>query len=284
MAWMELEAKTWPELLEHLRTVSKSHLISCRGAPGGHKAILSSIDVVFGESGADATMKAALERLALERFHQQAPAHLPEYQREILRDPVSALAIMRHHGGPTRLVDWTGSVWVGAFFALQKDFDKDAVLWVFRRDKFDMAVARMYGLQTPHALPPRGEGARARYPGVFFPDDEPRFDDWIVHVYTFGPKFPRLIVQQGHFTIGSRLGLDHAEVIDRVLSSKCADEEPDHWKICISKNVKRQGLIELEQMGITGASMYPGIDGVCTYLREFVAFGHMDDGVRKWSS
>ncbi len=57
-----------------------------------------------------------VERRVLIAFHRAARLHgvnIPE------NDYLDWLAMLQHHGGPTRLLDFTRSFWVGVFFAIQ---------------------------------------------------------------------------------------------------------------------------------------------------------------------
>ena len=68
-----------------------------------------------------------LEFSIIESFKRQAPAlalDLPPYD-----DPVSWLFLMQHHGLPTRLLDWSESVLVALYFAVEDEADKDGELW-----------------------------------------------------------------------------------------------------------------------------------------------------------
>lgn len=42
---------------------------------------------------------------------------------------VEWLALMQHYGAPTRLIDFTSSIFVALHFALDGSYDKDSVIW-----------------------------------------------------------------------------------------------------------------------------------------------------------
>ncbi len=284
MAWTLKRASSWPDLRQLLIEIGGHGGLSCHGDPKGRDELMSSIDYVFREASTPLAVRYSLEQIALERFLGQAMTHLPASQFDYLDDPVSALILMRHHGGPTRLLDWSESVWIAAYFAVRFDHSDDASIWVFDRYALTASVGAKFPAQTKYAVESRP--GRASYPGVFFPDDPfPKLEPWVVWLYRGVNKFPRLVAQQGHFTIASRLGLDHGPLIDDLLSTPQPDDPPayPHTRIQISKAAKADAMHALERMGITGASMFPGIDGVCGHISELMRFGHLDRGVQRWS-
>ena len=50
------------------------------------------------------------------------------------RDTVEWMALMQHHGAPTRLLDWSTSPYVAAFFALEEAVDPTATCAIWAID------------------------------------------------------------------------------------------------------------------------------------------------------
>src|SRR4051812_24037931 len=93
-----------------------------RGAADAGAALLTSLDRL---GGGQPHSKADLESHILRNFIRYSRPHLgrdPENDWEHL---VSA----QHHGAPTRLLDWTYSPLVAAFFATRPGADRDRVIW-----------------------------------------------------------------------------------------------------------------------------------------------------------
>lgn len=96
---------------------------------------------------------------AFKEFKKVARPHLA-YEP---RSDIEWMAIAQHHGLPTRLLDWTQSLLVAAFFAVEKAFDQDGIIYCIKgipeirteKDEanklFDLTQTRMYN--PPHISP-----------------------------------------------------------------------------------------------------------------------------------
>jgi hypothetical protein len=275
MPWLDItpQRADWPSLRELLYRIGESDRLACRGqaADYGKGTLYSTLDRALMQSGISGELAATVERVSIQRFYQLAPNYLPPQELSHLSDGPSLLTLMRHYGAPTRLVDWTESIWIAVFSAAGQDWDDDGIVWIFDRQEFDRRIAERFGNQVIHVT----ETARrdgTPLPAVCLYD----LGVWVCRMESLGPRIPRVIAQQSMFTIGSRLGIDHARFIDQVTP----DDADLKRLVRIPRDLKPKILKELARMGITANSLFPGIDGVGEALQAFAHYAALDDAVQ----
>jgi hypothetical protein len=157
-------------------------------------------------------------------------------------DDFQWMALMQHHGAPTRLIDFTWSPYVAAFFALERTL-ADGVVWA-------MNPARV--VRSRASKPARMD---LRLPGQFakfFLKGDRRFI-WMGEPQTMNR---RLIAQSGTFAVPGVLDLP----VEEILSDR--DQENILTKIVLTNTVREVGMRELYRMNITYATLFPDLDGL----------------------
>lgn len=171
------------------------------------------------------------EELAIQRFINSAHLYLdyrpPEDQT------LEWLAIMQHYGAPTRLIDFTFSPYVAAYFALESGV-KDAVIYCIATKKSSSLI-----------------------------DDIKNFklNENKSTLYIFEPEHPsqRLLAQQGVFLVPGTLKKSHDEILDLMKDNK------DEFiiKLRIPKKIREEGLNRLRKYNINSSILFPGLEGFC---------------------
>lgn len=204
---------------------------------------------------------AALEREALTAFCAKAHLFLsPSLVNKIYTTPCW-WAVMQHHGAPTRLLDWSASPYVAAYFAALHNPRADGVVWMFCRNRLKEYFSHRHG--TP--------------PDFSTTDAAAWYEDKLEELCGNNAVAPlefqyvtseRIAAQQGRFTMCFDVRQEHDCVIGQI------GEGCEHVRrIAIPAEKKAEFLLRLREMNITGASLFPGVDGLGQAVSEIVSVG-----------
>ena len=193
------------------------------------------------------------ERRAIRIFRRKA--HIYVSDGAALDDDLRVLAMMQHHGGATRLLDFTKSPFVAAFFALESSTGESVVyalntpaLWT-TGPSFDPSLTRA-------AIDPRIPGHFDRYfidnrhPLVWF--GEPAEMD------------QRLVAQSGLFVLPGLLD----QPLESLLANYEQSGEPLLVRIVLDPGMRQQAIRELYRMNITHATLWPDLDGLARSINQ----------------
>ena len=164
--------------------------------------------------------------------------HVPERD-----DDFQWLALMQDHGAPTRLLDFTWSPYVAAFFALHNATD-EGVIWACNPveiDKASEADLEKPGNFRKHFL----TGSRSFV--------------WMGEPHAMNR---RLIAQSGTFLVPGVLD----KSIESILKEYPKPRETLIKFILPADKIREKGMRELYRMNITQATLFPDLDGLARSL------------------
>jgi hypothetical protein len=265
MSWHVRQVETWHQLINQfywLSNLSPDHTkvtFLYRGQANASWSLRSSLSRMLFRQGIDELRGLSLEQRAVGIFKSQAHLHIGNLDRPLFGDQLLFWwPLMQHHRAPTRLVDWTESPYVGAYFAAEDHWDSDGVIWVIlARDLMDGAMLK---------FPTLKDDEHAEFLSACLKPGAPE----CVNVIRPDPLSNRMVAQQGWFTLCSNILADQAQAIPDGIES---DRRQNLLKIVIPKRLKPEILLRLRMMNITASSLFPGVDGLGRSIEEFIRAG-----------
>ncbi len=187
-------------------------------------------------------------------FRRKAHHFLPAPPEQ--EDAFEWLALMQHHGAPTRLLDFTWSPYVAAFFALERasvhEEDKvDAAVWAVHPPSADNRKLRTIRASQLDPVDDIGPWTPGNYERYFVPNEQQ------VAIYGEPPRMNRrLIAQSGTFVMPGVLDRPVEELIPAATTKFVLD----------AAAFRRRALTELYNMNISHATLFPDLDGLARSL------------------
>lgn len=181
-------------------------------------------------------------------------AHLLATYLPIEGDAFEWLALMQHHGAPTRLLDVTWSPFVAAFFALERA-TKDAAIWAICPPRLTSGRVRTIRASQKDEPDEIGPWVQGNYEKYFLPGDRQ-----MVMIGEPQRMNQRLVAQSGSFLMPGVLDRPVEEIILEQAGSSAI------VKFVLPASVRREGMRALYAMNITNATLFPGVDGTAKSL------------------
>lgn len=211
--------------------------------------------------------KQRFELNIIEAFKREAPAltpRVPNYD-----DRLAWLFFMQHHGLPTRLLDWTDSVLIGLYFAVDSYEDCDGELWSMHPlmlNKLTFKKASLPLQSNPRVLAIADEPffknhevllEKYRKKGCD-PDQFPQFPIAIEPpIY-----FPRMVTQMSMFTIHPK-PQKGSKTIPELLT-----DERHLVRYIIPADCKEKLASDLSSLEIKRHTLFPDLDSLSADIVE----------------
>jgi hypothetical protein len=246
----------------HPAISSVSELFECLQSPPFNDAKWA-----FRGQSTDRLLTASIERIAIRpgvaedyverEFRRRAHQYVPDVPGAL--DDLEWLALMQHHGAPTRLLDWSRSSQVAAFFAAQSAKSSEPfVIWAVDRESVNAEAAEMLSLSGPDNDLSSRENFRKMYR-----DQQPDELFLIAAVQPYRMN-ERLTIQQGLFLCANRpLFLFRRCFIGLLLHASKSHKPSAQWlhKLVIAPETRLEVLTALQKINISAATLFPGLDG-----------------------
>ncbi len=200
-----------------------------------------------------------LRLLFVRHYHEHS-------QKQILHDDyLRWLALMQHHGAPTRLLDWSYSILVATYFAIEHATD-DAAVWsidnAWLRSSASAAF-NAHGISESSMNVVRGratqEEARERFNELFLQN---KFT--LVRAMSPFYRDTRLTAQQGTFICPGNVKISFMDNLNGM-----APGTDGVTKYIIPRALHRDWLCQLYFANVTNSSLFPGLDGFSRMLNTF---------------
>ena len=229
-----------------------------RGQPSETFRLLSTIGRQYEYAHRTKVFSPDDERQLLHRFRRRAYPHQPRLLRA-----GEALFLARHHGLPTRLLDWTANPLFGLYFASTERPTENGTVWAMHRrkgclglDAFEFAdlssEKNVFGL---YATDPAGATTQ-----------RVTTNEAVKLIYPFLSS-PRIVAQDAAFTFHSnpwRPLEEYARV--RFQSDKLDIDTLYRWRIPAPR--KHRIVADLSGLGVTHRLVFPDLDGIARSIWE----------------
>lgn len=232
----------------------------------------------------DKIMPAAYEQRMMEEFQWKYPSyeksHIPKAE-----EAIEWLSLMQHYGSPTRMLDFSYSMYIAMFMAIDGSFAPKSAIWALNKHVLNSKVFAKFmkefntNVATGHELEEfiykeATDAINSRYAM-----NNGNVDNYL---YLTRPHLSndRINRQQGLFVIPSSIEVSFEDILKDYYDGSFQGEmrfddvvrmSVDHrygqhtvavLKIGIPRKLKYGISNVLRQMNITSETMYPGLDGL----------------------
>lgn len=236
---------TWAQFKEWAMTMRREHGAAIFRGHGNNAFRLKTTLHRAGMQRVDRYCQSMLRD-----FHSHAEAHLnTRFDLENGADYATVMGLAQHHGLPTPMLDWTDSPYIAAFFAFSDAVDNSA-------SRPDATHIRIYAItrEFVESLSPERIVL-------------PRIAPYVANLAISARLNQRLYAQRGRFLVTNVSDLE-----EHLLEGEKKFALKFLYAADVPISFAAEALEELQFLGLSAASLFPGLDGVSRMLRYQMSF------------
>jgi FRG domain len=258
-SWPVKKLNSVDEVFDELMQLQGKGWLS-RGQSRRYKTMKPCIDRKEFE-GLSRIRKLKYERQSIDRFRSTARYFASVGEERAGIDDVITLAVLRHYGVPTRLLDWSASPYVAAYFAVSGHDHLDGEIWSFSEPDYAIEGKKQWRKWPLTTTDHSGDDDKFEAGLTAFSRGEP-VEDWIIAVF-YPEGFPRQNAQHGAYTMTARFDIDHANKLRELLI-----DESRFRRYVLKAELKKRIRRKLQRhQNICRGSLYPDSAGAAETVK-----------------
>jgi hypothetical protein len=262
MAWPNQKIKSWKEFTDIVDKyldrgpLDDDGFCLFRGQSNAEWSLQPSIARALGGLRADKVHDA--EKSALDLFRKQAHRFIDLRGIRNQEDPLEWWPHMQHYKAPTRLLDWTASPYVAAYFAVAGHREVSGAVW------FVGSSVNLWNKMEEQY--PLGKVLDAN--NYLRLSDRHLFGKLPPRIFVMYKAYDdsRMFAQQGHYTFCLKPLADQGAEIERVYGK--TSDIGLYGQYLIPPHLKPEFFKQLYLMNISANSLFPGLDGIGLSIAE----------------
>lgn len=285
-AFVETKINEWNDLFLLNQEFMSNYIF--RGQGDSHWALKTSLERLIENHHPTSSRDKSLYHIYENEMIKEFKWKFPSYEKILIPkddEYIEWLSIMQHFGAPTRLLDFSQSMYIALFMAMDNSYYDEFSIWCLNKNKLTEPLIAKYcednnknsvsADQLSDLTYKMANEAIARQPLIVDNNMEKL-------LFVVKPKMcnERISRQQGLFLVPSTVNVPFEDILQRYYNEDnyfTSDiEDLKNWtnsgqitkysisvlKINIGKKEKLRLTNALNQMNITSETMYPGLEGL----------------------
>jgi len=247
-----------------LRVEGKKWLF--RGQTNAEWGLETTLERLARRFSIDFSELSKIEQGLLRKFQREASLYISTPPNK--NDNMQWLALMQHHGSPTRLLDWTYSFFVATYFAFETaKLDSYCAIWMIDYDWLREKTKESVPDYIRSFIEKDEDIKKPKTVKAIIDNSPPSSTVCRINPFHLNE---RLVLQQGTFLVPGDVTKSFMDNFYGLCSSETSR---DHFvKVILHADLSftKEAISELHRMNINTSTLFPGIDGFAKSLANSV--------------